>query len=213
MKLFWDNWDKHFLVYELRLVVFLEVGMLIWAMRYHGLTHIDALLDGNRVPIYTAAASIFGALFGFVITALSVVISVADNPGIALLRKTRHYQDLWDVFTSSIKVLSLTTIASIAGLVLDRDASVGHNYHPISYVFYVFVFFTMLSIARLSRCVWALKNLVNAIAEAQRRKTAIEEANQKATQQAADQQAAAAQQSAVQAAGTQQTTSSTQNLK
>lgn len=172
-----EHWAKNFLVDEFRLALLFEVGLVVWAVHFHGLNTIDRFLESNRGPVYSTAASIYGALFGFVITAISIVLSLSDDKRLSELRDTSHYEDLWFIFTSAVKVLSGATVSAFVGLLFDRDSSTGHGYHPNSYVFYIFCFFTILSVLRLGRCVWALDNTVKIVIKAAQdaRKKEIEE--------------------------------------
>ena len=83
---------------------------------------VRELLSGGRGDIYGALASIFGALLGFTVTAMAIVLSASDSDGLKLLRgKKKAYSEMWAVFKGSIGALGLATTMALVALVLDRD--------------------------------------------------------------------------------------------
>src|SRR4051812_46637705 len=92
-----------------------------WLRRGGGLLVLAKLSADNRGSVYSALATIFGALLGFSVTALAIVIAASDQRAIVLLKgKPKAYADLWWVFKASIFSLGGATIASVLALVLDR---------------------------------------------------------------------------------------------
>src|SRR5260370_626069 len=151
------NWGIHFLGMELVLSILGGVIFGIWVKWLGGALTVDHLLTGNKSAVYGTLASIFGALLGFAITVLSVIIGYSTNEKFQFLRKAKHYSTLWKILLSTIKALSAATIVMILGLVFDRDSSPHHLILSFS------VLITLLSIFRLARCIWVLENVVNII--------------------------------------------------
>lgn len=130
---------------------------MAWVVWLGGSGVVDSILHESRSAVYGALASIFGALLGFVITALSIIIGYSGNERLEFLRKTPHYNTLWEVLLKTIKALSFATGAMIVGLVLDRDSSPNHL------IFCICVFTILLSLLRLWRCIWVLENVIRII--------------------------------------------------
>lgn len=147
-------WRRYFLQVELGLSVVLTLGFVLWVERYHGLHIVTQILGGNRAAVYGALASIFGALLGFVITTVSIVIGFSTNERLAVVRESRQYNTLWDVFKSTTRVLGFATAAALVGLLMDRDNN------PMRLVLYLVVFTVILSILRIARCIWVLENII-----------------------------------------------------
>jgi hypothetical protein len=150
-------WGIHFLGMELMLSILGGVVFGIWVKWFGGALTVDHLLTGNKSAVYGTLASISGALLGFAITVLAVIIGYSTNEKFQFLRKTNHYSTLWKVLLSTIKALSAATTVMILGLVLDRESSPHHLILSFS------VLFTLLSLSRLARCIWVLENVVNII--------------------------------------------------
>lgn len=145
-------------VYFLGIELFLAIAIAAVFSYIHASTHfgphIDTLLNGNRQAIYATLASVFGALLGFVITALSIVLGYASDERMKRIRQSKHYATLWKIFISSTRWLALVTVVTITALVFDRDA------HPRPWFLYVTVATTCIAIARVARVVWVIEQLV-----------------------------------------------------
>jgi hypothetical protein len=97
---------------------------------------------------------LFGSLLGFSITAVSIVLGYAASEKLLIVRKSKHYQDLWNVFKSAIRVLALATVVALLGLIFDK------NDQPLNFLVYSNVFTVILSSFRVARCVWVLENII-----------------------------------------------------
>ena len=151
-------WREHFLVAEIGLAILVALGFMLWVENFHGSVVVEVMLRQNRGAIYGTMATIFGSLLGFVITTVSVILSFSASDRLAIVRESKHYTMLWKVFVSAIKVLGLTTLAALVGLLLDRDTT------PNRLVFHAFVFLALLAALRLARCVWVLENVIAIVA-------------------------------------------------
>ena len=157
MKRLRECWEAHFLLAEFALAVALSAGFAAWARFLGGDVQLEELLAGNRSEVYGTLASVFGALLGFTITAVSIVLGYAQSDRLTVVRESKHYPKLWAVFTAANKALALATLVALVGLVVDRDST------PAPVILYVMVFAVLLSSFRLLRCIWVLENVVKII--------------------------------------------------
>jgi hypothetical protein len=150
-----DFWERQFLRYELLLGMAGSAAFAYWCQRRNGLAIIEPILHGNRAAVYGTLASILGALLGFAITTISIVIAFSGERRLQMLAKTKHYQSLWRVLTSAVRWFGLATIAALSALLLDRDDRTA----PI--ILYVCVLTLVLSLMRLTRSIWVLERLIS----------------------------------------------------
>lgn len=157
MKLVPQWWKTHFLWAEFGLAVLLSAGFILWIERYGGAGIVNTTLTGNRGAVYGTLASITGSLLGFVLATVSIVFGFATHERLAVVRDSPHYTTLWRVFTSAIRVLGVSTVFLLVGLLVDRDTS------PTRIVMYVCVLVFLLAIFRLARCVWVLEKVIGLV--------------------------------------------------
>lgn len=147
-------WRKHFLLVELLIAIALTIMLVVWTARWDGQEVLLNLVKGNRAAVYGTLASLFGSLLGFAITAMSIVLGFTASERLTLLRSSRHYKDLWAVFTSAIRVLGITTVAALIGMIFDREAV------QRPYIFVACVGLSALCVFRIVRCLWVLERIV-----------------------------------------------------
>lgn len=157
-------WRRNFLLVEWAIAVLgtIVIEVCLWILSHNPLVEsllhsnpiLEKLLVGNRAAIYGTAASIFGSLLGFVITAFAIVFSVSSSERLSLLRQSPFYKQLWDIFTSSIRATGLGTLLALVSLVADRDS------HPIPLLQLFTIFALMLVALRFTRMIWIVGEIV-----------------------------------------------------
>jgi hypothetical protein len=152
-----NYWDVHFLRLELLLSIAIGIGFGMWMYLFSGSQRVDTILSTNRGAVYGTLAAIFGALLGFVITTLSIIIGYLPNERFDFLRQSPHFPTLGKVLISTIRVLSVATIMMVVGLIFDRDSAPQHLILCLS------VFIIILALFRLWRCIWVLENVIKII--------------------------------------------------
>jgi len=153
-----DWWRRYFIWAEFGLAVAITAAFLIWMLEWHGSDVVAALLKGRRVAIYGVLASVFGALLGFIITTVSVVIVAAQSQRLDALRESKHYRDLWRIFFATIRGLALATAVSFLSMLFDQENAPSDVW--VAACFYVIVLATL----RLARSVVVLQFVVKATA-------------------------------------------------
>jgi len=147
-------WQRNFLLFEAVAALLISMAFAVWFYRFDGATCVNTILDGNRAPVYGAMASIFGSLLGFVITATSVVLGFSVSERLNVLRESTQYPKLWKTFSSTIWILGITTLVSLLCLLIDKDKA------PVQFFIPIIFAFTIFSIFRISRTIWALEHII-----------------------------------------------------
>jgi len=150
-------WRKHFLRVELYISIIITISFIVWYKWLGGENSLQCFLNGNRPSIYGTAASIFGSLLGFVITATSIVLGFSTSDRLKVIRDSSQYSTLWQVFNSTIRALGIATITTFMALIFDRDPS------PIPALLFASLFGVTFSVFRLLRAVWVLENVISLI--------------------------------------------------
>lgn len=150
-------YEKNFLHIEGILVVLVTAAIIFWCEKYNGKYVIQNFIGDRCSNIYSTLAGILGALLGFAITAESIVIGLSGNDKLLILRKSKHYETLWKVFTKTIRWLGIATIMALVGILIDNNGL-------FNIVFYIFTFFFLLSGVRLFRTIWVLENIIHLLA-------------------------------------------------
>ena len=157
-------WRANFLSVEFVVAVLVTVLAAWWLSVWDKNGFLDKELLGVRSSFYAVLATIWGALLGFVIATVTIVLGFSENPRMEIVRSSQHYDDLWKTFMSAMRVLGFATAACVAGLIADKDAPAGEPKHV---VFYVAFFATILAALRLARCMWILHNVVRIVTKKQ----------------------------------------------
>ncbi len=152
------NWyNRNFIVLEFLLAIAAALVFTVWVEKIAGREVMYGLLLGIRKELYATIASVSGALLGFIITSVSIVIVFVQSEKLELLRKSKHYPTLYRVFTVAIRYLGFTVAVSLMGLFVDKDN------HPQAWAIYLILLGALLSVIGMARCVWVLENLISMV--------------------------------------------------
>lgn len=150
-------WRRHFMPFEAATALLAAGAFASWAQWGGGWTSVDGVLQGSRSAVYSTLASVTGALLGFVLTAVSIVLGFSSMRQMAVLRESPHYKTLYRIYFEATAFLSGTTVSALVALVLDRDRD------PVPLWLYLTLTFTLLSMVRVARCVWVLERFVDLV--------------------------------------------------
>lgn len=151
---FLPGYGRHFLWYELGVsiigiaITYLVVGRVVSQNSLH------EFLGSSRQILYSSIAVIAGALLGFVIAGVTVLLVLPENRLLNAIKKTTAYSQVHAIFFSTLKMLAITTVVSLAALFVDTME------HPHVIMFYVVLWGLVISTLRIGRCVWVLENLI-----------------------------------------------------
>ncbi len=147
-------WKRNFLICELILSVITVLLIILFIKIFKlELDLINSLYD-IRLQMYGTISGISGALLGFVITALSILLTLTDNEALKTLKKSPFFPQAYKVFLNTSQFLALTTIVSLFGLAIDKDCE------PRIWVSYLIMWSIIVSLFRLARCFWVLENMI-----------------------------------------------------
>lgn len=145
---------RHFLGCELIFSVILMALLTFFTQHYFSFDIIKENLNNIRDMFYGTLATLSGALLGFVITGLSVLLTTSTNKQMVTLRKSKHYKTIFTIFFSTSKYLGILLMFSLVGLVFDKDAS------PIFILTLITLWSLLIVTFRLLRCIWVLERIV-----------------------------------------------------
>jgi hypothetical protein len=147
-------WEANFLVLEFVASIFLTLAFVTWSEVFDRGAFVTETFSDIREPLYGALTALFGALLGFCITAVSIVLGYATHEKLEIVRNSKHYADLWGAFKSAIRALAFATMFALVGLVFDKDTN------PANMLLYTNLFLATLSFFRIARCIWVLENII-----------------------------------------------------
>lgn len=145
------TYNRHFLFWELiasAVIVALAAAFFVQPAA----TDISSRLKTDAPAIYSVIASVTGSLLGFTITGLAIILAFPPSERLLKLQKSKQYYTIFRVYLSAIVWLSLATGICVLGLAT-KD-------WRIIQVFYIVIFTLVVSTARLARCLWVLKSIV-----------------------------------------------------
>lgn len=155
LRLFLKAYRKKFLLYEIIIGFLIALFSILIAIKIVGSNQIVDSVKAYSGVLYPLVAQISGTLLGFVITAVSIIISLIDRSIFKDFRKSKSYPELYQVYFSTIKWLGLTTAFSVLSIFISSNVEL--------YFFFVFLFLSVVSVLRLYRTVWVLVNIVEII--------------------------------------------------
>ena len=148
-------WERNFVWAEFVVAVVLALGVS-YAYRYFAERPLTEFLTGDRTAVYTVLTSLWGALLGFSITAISIVFVMATDERLKLLRQSPHYEHLWNIFLAAVRALAFATVTSVVALLVDQDPPD----QPSPVWFYAVLFSSILATIRVWRIIWVLEKLI-----------------------------------------------------
>lgn len=149
------KYERHFMCYEFILSIVIIFAIYLTWNRYSSPEKIHNWICVNKDALYPLIATISGTLLGFVITGVSVIIAFSESDKVELLKKSKHYGTIFDVYFSAIRYLALSTILAIIGILINDGCE--------NLAFFVIAWSVLISTFRLGRCLWILERVVELI--------------------------------------------------
>ncbi|MBX0319738.1 hypothetical protein [Shouchella clausii] len=146
---------RHFLGFELLLSIIITFSFFLIVKHTVSFNLLFENLIGIRDVLYGTLAALSGALLGFVITGLSVLLISSDNEQMKRFKKSKHSKTIFKVFFSTSKYLGILLLISLVSLIFDRD-----NNESIFLMIGSFWGIVIVTL-RILRCIWVLERIVS----------------------------------------------------
>ena len=150
---FWSLWAANFLTAEFILGATVGIAFVAWLAWGGGAAATTQTLAESWPTFFSTLVTLFGALFGFVITAASITVALVTEEKMKLFVEGKKYPQVWDTFTQTIATLGIAAAVALVGLVYSRVPATH------LYVLSLLVFLGVLASLRLMRTVWLLDGL------------------------------------------------------
>jgi cell division protein FtsW (lipid II flippase) len=151
-----ENYQNNFLTYEF-IISLLVSALAIYLIQYYwSAKEIQDWMFYNKSMFYTLLATISGTLLGFIVTGISVIMSLSESPKLETAKKSTQFKKIFVVYFNTIKYLAFTVILSIIGFLVNNDSI-------NTYLLYALIILVVISAFRVYRSIWVLKNIVDII--------------------------------------------------
>lgn len=146
------------LINSVRLDLFYSVILSVVTLPILLYLRID-LINNEIISMFI---TFFGTMFGFTITALTILFmfNPMDNEILARIKKQGLYGQIFDRYISAIKVLLISSVILII-MVLFLDILIFEYVCLIPYITFIFLLVVFLSFLRIYRCVSLLADICN----------------------------------------------------
>ncbi len=146
------EYKRHFLFADLVVSVLISL-IFIFSINFTWSSEtIAAWISANKKEIYSLIATIGGTLLGFVITGVSIIIAFSESEKLRLLKQSKQYKTIYDVYFSTIRFLAITTVVPIIGIIINDGEAV--------LILYFLIWSVLISSFRIWRCIWVLESIV-----------------------------------------------------
>lgn len=143
-------------VYSWQLPIAGGVAVVLWCADFtlgHGCA-MSRILGPVRAEVYPSLATIFGALFGFVITAFSIVVGLGGKVFQREAGEDGVFHRVAQAFAKTIKVIGTATIVAVIAIVVDNGS------RPNIVCEYIVVFFSAWATISVAGAIWILELLL-----------------------------------------------------
>lgn len=148
-------WKRNLMNVDLGIAILISIIFLLILPKILEPTLLSDWLSSIKTSLYPVIATISGALLGFVITGVSILIAFSESDNLRLLKKTKQFKNIFKVYFRAIYYLAITTLISVFGIVINANLSV-----PI---FWILVISSVVSLVGLYRCIWVLEKVVEIV--------------------------------------------------
>ncbi|WP_011308430.1 hypothetical protein [Methanosarcina barkeri] len=117
-----DNYPKNFLTYELIISLLISgIAIAIIQLKWSP-EEVHKWMFFNKSQFYSLLATISGTLLGFIITGISVILSLSGSQKLEKATESTQFKKIFVVYFSTIKFLAFTVIISIIGFLVNNDS-------------------------------------------------------------------------------------------
>ena len=148
-------YNRNFLIAEFLLSIVIALFGILLITSVLTSETIQNWISLNKKDIYPLIATIAGTLLGFIITGVSIILAFSESEKLRLLKKSKQYTTIYEIYFSTIKFLALSTAIPIFGIIVNDNWA--------DYVLYILIWSIIISSLRICRCVRALENIIKLI--------------------------------------------------
>lgn len=116
------TYERHFLVADLLLPLFVGAGLVIVVRMSIGDDGARDVVTGNRAAAYAAVAGVSGSLLGFAITLVPLLYGLISLEGLRVIRESPTAVSMFKAMMHSVFALAALTIISLLAIIVDRDS-------------------------------------------------------------------------------------------
>ena len=160
----WVAWvrrfhNRHFLTVDLGAAAGATLALRLAASHAPAIRWFwSAMSSPSSSSLYGTLAGVTGTLLGFVITGLSVILALGQQPQFQILRESGQIRTVWRIYMETIAWLAGATVWSLTGMLLLEGG--GASGQTASLVETALIAITGM---RLYRCVWVLKEMLEIV--------------------------------------------------
>jgi len=104
------------------LLIVLVLDIILWITLSSCKVDINnCITEATAISLFSSLIGTWGALLGFIITALSILLGIKENEFIKALKETDHYKNICYLYLDTSIWLGAATIFSIVGLLLVKS--------------------------------------------------------------------------------------------
>lgn len=158
MHAFFSRW---FLGIETVISAVLTAIFVSWVVWGGGSGSVGHGLDSVRGVLYGTLATVAGALLGFVIATVSILVALvsSESPRMRFLRSSHAYPQIWAIFTSAMRWLAGATGVSLVALLLDHERPFVSD-QWLDALRAAVLLITLVAVMRLGTAMWVLERLI-----------------------------------------------------
>ena len=144
-----ENIKKYFLLFDFIIcAIILLIGLFL--NKYLNLNIFSVLTLTNRLKdIYSAVFNTAITIFVFLLTSISILFAFLENKKLEFFKDTKHPETMFSVFFHAVVCSGVLALISFLTFFINNEL-----------LFWIVMSNFILVIARVTRVIWILKNLV-----------------------------------------------------
>ncbi len=151
-------WNKHFFGIDTLLSLGLVILLFIISGKYWDIAGKGIILIKNEQEcILSLTITIAATAIGFVLTSLTLLLTLCDGGKFGILVKNKHFHLVFKTYLHAVYVLAFVVVISALWLFLKDTIGID------KWMFYLLISGLMLTLFRLARCVWIMRILISVV--------------------------------------------------
>jgi len=117
--------------------------------------YLSSWLEAHATTFFSMIASLAGALFGFIITSISIISAFfnKENSRLKFIKGKKQHEDIFSIYFSSVHYLGYLALLSIIAVFLEDTLQL--------FFLSLILIFTAIALSRLYRCLWILRKVIS----------------------------------------------------